>query len=62
MVSTRKHKPLYRRFWLAAPLLVLAVAWTVGTFLPTSSQDDLVPAHRTWTLMGTILEATVYRP
>ena len=62
MVSTRKHKPLYRRVWLAAPLLVLAVAWTVGTFLPTSSQDDLVPAHRTWTLMGTILEATVYRP
>lgn len=48
--------------WLTAPLLVLAVAWTVGTFLYTSSQDNLVPAHRTWTLMGTILEATVYRP
>ncbi len=61
-VSTHKHKPLYRRVWLVAPLLVLAVAWTVGTFLTTSSQDDLVPAHRTSTLMGTILEGTVYRP
>lgn len=61
-VSTNKHNPLYRRVWLVAPLAVLAVAGAVGTYLLTDSQDDLVPAHRTWKLMGTILEATVYRP
>ncbi len=61
-VSTRKHKPLYCRVWLVTLLLLLAVAWTVGTFLPTRSQDGLVPAHQSWILMGTILEATVYRP
>ncbi len=62
MFSTGKDKPWYRRVWLVAPLGVLAVAWMWVTFLHTSSQDDLVPAHRTWTVMGTILEATVYRP
>ena len=62
MFSTGKDKPWYRRVWLVAPLGVLAVALMWVTFLHTSSQDDLVPAHRTWTVMGTILEATVYRP
>ena len=62
LVSTHNYKPLYRRVWPAAPLLVLAVVWAVMTFLPTNSQEDMVAAHRTWTLMGTILEATVYRP
>ena len=57
-----KRKPLYFRVWPVAPLLVLAGTWTVVTFLPTDSPDDLVPVHQTWTLMGTILEATVYRP
>lgn len=57
-----QRKPWYRRAWPVAPLLVLAGAWTVITFLGTDSPDDLVPVHRTWTLMGTILEATVYRP
>ena len=62
LVPARKRKPLYRRAWPIAPLLVLAVVWTVATFLPTTSQDDLVPERRAWTLMGTTLEATVYRP
>lgn len=62
MVTARKRKPLYGRAWPIAPLLVLAVVWMVATFLPTTSQDDLVPERRAWTLMGTTLEATVYRP
>ncbi|MCZ6768495.1 MAG: FAD:protein FMN transferase, partial [Acidobacteria bacterium] len=48
--------------WQVAPLLALAVAWAALTFLPTTSQDDLVPERRAWTSMGTTLEATVYRP
>ena len=57
-----QHKPWYRRAWPVVPVLALAGAWTVATFLPTDSPEALVPVHRSWTLMGTILEATVYRP
>lgn len=32
------------------------------TFQSTGPEEDLVPARQTWTVMGTILEATVYRP
>ena len=60
--TASQHKPWYRRAWPVALLLVLAGAWTVATFLPTDSPEALVPVHRSWTLMGTILEATVYRP
>ena len=51
-----------RQAWQVAPLLALAVAWAALTFLPTTSQDALVPERRAWTSMGTTLEATVYRP
>ncbi len=57
-----EHQPLYHRAWLLLPLLVLAGACTADTLLETDSQGDLVPIRETWTVMGTILEATVYRP
>ena len=62
METPGQHRPMYRRAWLVVPLLVLAGAWIAATLLPTDSPNDLVPVRQTWTVMGTILEATVYRP
>ena len=42
--------------------MVLAGAWTAATLLRTDPPQDLLPVQRSWTLMGTVLEATVYRP
>ncbi len=52
----------YRRAWPVFLVLVLAGAWAAATLLPTDSSQDLLPVQRSWTLMGTVLEATVYRP
>ncbi len=54
--------PLSRRAGLISLLLLLTLVWAACTFLPTTSQDNLVPERRAWTSMGTTLEATVYRP
>ena len=62
MDTPGEHRPMYRRARLVVPLLVLAGAWTAATFLRTDSPEDLVPVRGTWTVMGTLLEATVYRP
>ena len=60
--STARSRPLSRRAWPLVPLLVLTGAWMVATFMPTDSPDDLIATRQTWTVMGTVLEATVYRP
>ncbi|MEE8348658.1 MAG: hypothetical protein V3R94_03740, partial [Acidobacteriota bacterium] len=56
------QSPRYSRVWPIVPVLVLTGTWLVSTILPTESPEDLVPVRRSWTVMGTVLEATVYRP
>ncbi|MEE8349417.1 MAG: FAD:protein FMN transferase [Acidobacteriota bacterium] len=56
------QSPRYSRVWPIVPVLVLTGIWLVSIFLPTESPEDLVPVRRSWTVMGTVLEATVYRP
>jgi len=54
--------PWYRRAWPVVLVLVLAGAWTAEALLSTDSPQELLPNQRSWTVMGTLLEATVYRP